>query len=243
MSKKPVDPAATNVFAAGITIDPNTNVLTLNPNDTFDETITVTIPQGGAAGVANVKLVPSATIAPFITSITPAVVAGPLSGREEHKLPFEVKFHGIPCKTEQQVISGTIDVVIASATGAGGQVVASKKVQITVPACAVERLFVYPVKFVCGVQSECACECAPVQPGRYATEINIHNYSSKEVRIHKRFIPVVLAGAAGGRRHCRAGVWRAADHYRSAGGCGAPLRTPVGAALSVRDAGGGVRPA
>jgi hypothetical protein len=38
-----------------------------------------------------------------------------------------------------------------------------------------------------------------VQPGRYATEINIHNYGIKEVAIHKRFIPVVLAGAPVGR--------------------------------------------
>jgi hypothetical protein len=55
------------------------------------------------------------------------------------------------------------------------------------------------VKFVCGVQPECGCECGPVQPGRYATEINIHNYQNVEVPVEKRFIPVVFAGAATGR--------------------------------------------
>jgi hypothetical protein len=55
------------------------------------------------------------------------------------------------------------------------------------------------VKFVCGVQPQCNCECGPVQPGKYATEINIHNYSAKEVELRKRFVPVVLAGAPAGR--------------------------------------------
>lgn len=147
---------------------------------------------GAIGAIQNVKLVPSATVAGFITSITPPGGFGPLSGDQDHTLTFDVKFHGIPCTATQQVISGTIDVV------ADGVVVASKKVQITVPPCA-PRLFVYAVKFVCGVQPECGCECTPVQPGKYATEINIHNFSSKEVRILKRFIPVVLAGAAAGR--------------------------------------------
>jgi hypothetical protein len=55
------------------------------------------------------------------------------------------------------------------------------------------------VKFICGEQPACGCECTSVQPGRYATEINIHNYGIKEVTIRKRFIPVVLAGAPVGR--------------------------------------------
>jgi len=147
---------------------------------------------GGAVGsINNVKLVPSASIAPFVTSITPAAGYGPLAGDKEHVLKFEVRFTGIPCKPEQQVVSGTLDVV------ADGKVVASKKVQITVPPCASN--FVYSVKFVCGVQPECGCECGPVQPGKYATEINIHNYQNVEVPVEKRFIPVVFAGAATGR--------------------------------------------
>ena len=38
-----------------------------------------------------------------------------------------------------------------------------------------------------------------MQPGRYATEINIHNYHDAEVELEKKFVPVVLAGAASGR--------------------------------------------
>jgi len=72
-----------------------------------------------------------------------------------------------------------------------------KDVKVTVPACP--SGFVYSAKFICGEQPNCGCDCAPVQPGRYATEINIHNYGIKEVAIQKRFIPVVLAGAPGGR--------------------------------------------
>ena len=147
---------------------------------------------GGAVGsINNVKLVPSASIAPFVTSITPAAGYGPLAGDKEHVLKFEVRFTGIPCKPEPQVVSGTLDVV------ADGKVVASKKVQITVPPCAAS--FVYSVKFVCGVQPEHGCECGPVQPGKYATEINIHNYNNVEVPVEKRFIPVVFAGVATGR--------------------------------------------
>ena len=147
---------------------------------------------GAVSGIQNVKLVPSASIAPFVTSVSPPGGYGPLAGDQDHTLTFDVKFTGIPCKPEAQAITGTIDVV------ADGAVVAGKKVQMTVPPCR-PKLFVYSVKFICGMQPECDCECAPIEPGRYATEINIHNYSSKEVAILKRFVPVVLAGAPVGR--------------------------------------------
>lgn len=178
---------ADKASALAATINPATDTLTFNPGEVLDETITVTIPKN--AGIQNVKLVPSPTIAPFVTSITPAGGYGPLAGDVEHTLKFEVRFTGIPCKSETQVVTGTIDVV------ADRKVIARKPTQITVPPCG----FVYAVKFVCGVQPECPCECTSVQPGAYATEINIHNYSSKEVVIRKRFIPVMLAGAAAGR--------------------------------------------
>jgi hypothetical protein len=55
------------------------------------------------------------------------------------------------------------------------------------------------VKFVCGVQSDCGCDCASVRPGSYATEINIYNHNSKPADIRKRVVPVVLAGAVAGR--------------------------------------------
>ena len=59
--------------------------------------------------------------------------------------------------------------------------------------------FVYSVKFLCGEQGDDECCCAPVRPGRYATEINIHNYLDTEVKIEKHVIPLVFAGAAAGR--------------------------------------------
>jgi hypothetical protein len=136
-----------------------------------------------------------------VTSITPAAGYGPLPGNQDHTLTFNVTFTGtLPCKAAAQVINGTLDVV------ADGNVVASKTVEITVPACVV----VYSVKFVCGEQPRCDCECAPVRPGKYATEINIHNYSLKEIEVVKRFIPVVLAGAPVGREPGTVGV-RAED--------------------------------
>lgn len=77
---------------------------------------------------------------------------------------------------------------------------------ITVP----PSKFVYSVKFICGAQPDCGCECTPAQPGKYATEINIHNYSLKRVEMIKRFVPLVLASAPVGREPRVAGV-RAED--------------------------------
>jgi hypothetical protein len=151
---------------------------------------------GAVAAIQNVKLVPSASVVPFVTSVSPAAGYGPLAGDQDHTLNFDVKFTGIPCTPAEQVITGTIDAV------ADGAVVASKRVQITVPPCA----FVYSVKFICGEQPECGCECAPVRPAKYATEIAVHNYSLKEVEVAKRFVPVVLAGAPAGREPHVAGA-------------------------------------
>ena len=81
---------------------------------------------------------------------------------------------------------------------ADGAVVASKKAQITVPACKPKSVR-YSVKFVCGTFEEGCGHCAPVRPGQYATEIHIHNYSNERVEIRKRLIPVVLSGAPAGR--------------------------------------------
>ncbi len=151
----------------------------------------ISLVTAAVSGINHVTLVPSATIAPFIVSITPAAGYGPLSGDTEHVLGFDVKFRGIPCADKDQVFSGTLDVV------ADGVVVATKKVQITVPACK-PRTVRYSVKFVCGTQQE-ECGCLPVRPGHHATHISIHNYSGDAVEIRKRFIPLVLAGAALGR--------------------------------------------
>lgn len=61
------------------------------------------------------------------------------------------------------------------------------------------KLFVYSVKFVCGEQAGDCCGCAPVRPGRYATEINILNPEGKVAPVLKRVIPLVLAGTVSGR--------------------------------------------
>lgn len=68
------------------------------------------------------------------------------------------------------------------------------------------KRYVYSVKFVCGEQADDCCGCAPVRPGRYATEINVHNTLEREIGIVKRVIPLVLAGAVKGREPRVAGV-------------------------------------
>lgn len=151
----------------------------------------ISLVTAAVSSINHVMLAPSATIAPFIVSITPAAGYGPLSGDTEHVLKFDVKFRGIPCAEKDQVFNGTLDVL------ADGAVVAMKKVQITVPACKPKSVR-YSIKFVCGTQQE-GCGCMPVRPGQYATQISIHNYSGETVDIRKHFIPVVLAGAPVGR--------------------------------------------
>jgi hypothetical protein len=185
-AKEHRDPTAA---PAGITVNPATNDLTLNPGDTLDETVTVTVPKGNK--FKNVNLVASATIAALVDSINPPGGYGPITGEQDRTLVFRVRFHGIPCKAEPQVFTGTLDVI------ADGRAVAKKDVKVSVPPCS--SGFVYSAKFICGEQLDCDCNCTSVQPGRYATEINIHNYGIKEVAIRKRFIPVVLAGALAGR--------------------------------------------
>ena len=60
-------------------------------------------------------------------------------------------------------------------------------------------VFAYSVKFVCGEQKSDCCGCTPVRPGRYSTEINIHNAGEKQTPVLKRMIPLVLAGTVVGR--------------------------------------------
>jgi hypothetical protein len=204
MARRAAAARDTAVGHAAITINPATNDLTLNPTDIQDESITVTIPKGNKC--KNVKLVPSASIAPFIDSINPPGGFGPITGEQDQTLSFRVRFRGIPCTPKPQVFTGTLDVVC------DGRVIARKEVKITVPACP-PTVFVYSAKFICGEQSACGCECTSVQPGRYATEINIHNYGTKEVAVQKRFVPLVLAGAPVGREP-RVGVPAKVDAIR-----------------------------
>lgn len=160
----------------------------INPGNVVNTIVSLV--SAAVSSINNLSLVPSGATAPFVGSISPAAGYGPLAGDETHTLTFEVEFVGaVPCTDEPQSFDGTLDVV------ADGVVVAAKKVHVTVPPCS----FGYSVKFVCGEQPDCPCECSPVRPGRYATEINIHNTSGREVKIRKRVVPVVLAGAAVGR--------------------------------------------
>jgi hypothetical protein len=179
-----------NADSVAATINPATNDITLSPADILDESITVTIPKGKKC--KNVKLVPSASIATFVDSINPPGGYGPITGEQDQTLTFRVRFHGMPCTAEPQTFTGTLDAFCDE------RVIAKKDVKITVPACP-PTAFVFSAKFICGEQPTCGCECTSVQPGRYATEINIHNYGIREVAIQKRFIPLVLAGAPVGR--------------------------------------------
>ncbi len=61
------------------------------------------------------------------------------------------------------------------------------------------RRYVYSVKFVCGEQGEECGGCVPVRPGRYATDITIHNFRDRPAPIVKRLIPLILSGAVRGR--------------------------------------------
>ncbi len=140
--------------------------------------------------INNVHLQPVGAIAPFVTSITPPSY-GPLPGDQLNVLKFDVTFSGDveDCATRDRMFNGAIDVVV------DGSVVAAKPTRITVPACK----YTYAVKFVCGTQADCGCECGPVRPGTYATEINILNPKCKEASVVKRFVPLVFAGAVTGR--------------------------------------------
>jgi hypothetical protein len=159
----------------------------INPGNIVNTIISLV--KAAVAGYTNVNLVSSASIAGFVSSIDPPGGYGPLPGDKDQTLTFTVHWKSIPCTSTAQVVLGSLDVI------ADGNVLVSKRVRITVPPCA----FTYSVKFVCGTQPECDCECASVQPGRYATEINIHNYGLKDVDLLFRFVPLVLAGAPAGR--------------------------------------------
>lgn len=140
--------------------------------------------------INNVHLQPVGAIAPFVTSITPPSY-GPLPGDQLNVLKFDVTFSGDveDCATRDRMFTGAIDVVV------DGNDVAAKPTHITVPACK----YTYAVKFVCGTQTDCGCECGPVRPGNYTTEINILNSKCKEANVVKRFVPLVFAGAITGR--------------------------------------------
>lgn len=64
--------------------------------------------------------------------------------------------------------------------------------------------FLYSVKFLCGFQAapdpNGASACASVQPARYSTEINIHNFDkTKRAKVEKSVLLLVRNGEALGR--------------------------------------------
>jgi len=162
----------------------------INPATIVDTIIDLV--KAAVSAINNLTLVPAGAITPFVTTITPTGGYGPLQTNKDHQLQFQVRFTGVvACTESEQVLSGSLEVV------ADGVVVAQKPVEIKVPAC--KPVHSYSVKFVCGTQSACPCDYTPVRPGTYATEINIHNYHGVDVELEKQFLPVVFAGAVGGR--------------------------------------------
>lgn len=138
------------------------------------------------SAIGNVMLQPDYVIQPFLTSITPASY-GPLSGTEDHVLTFEVEFTAPVCADRERVYTGSIDVLMDY------YVVASKPTKITVPACE----YTYSIKYVCGEQSDCPCTCSSVRPGKYATEINLHNPNCCQyANIKLSVLPLVLMGSS-----------------------------------------------
>ncbi len=66
-------------------------------------------------------------------------------------------------------------------------------------ASAQQGTWVYSVKFVCGAAQTDAREIPIVEPGFYATEINIHNYRPEAVEIRKQVLFLVQDNEAIGR--------------------------------------------
>ena len=66
-------------------------------------------------------------------------------------------------------------------------------------------LWNYSVKFVCGLQRPLSPTGGPilgeppVKPGNYATEINIHNYTYREIKVRKKLLVLVEKGVVVGR--------------------------------------------
>jgi len=141
--------------------------------------------------INHLVLQPTGAIAPFVTSIAPASYDS-LPGDVDHTLPFDVTWTGVrECTDEDQVFTGSLDVV------ADGAVVASKPVKITVPACR----WHHSTEMVCGLQrgDEKRDKCQTVVDGRYATAVTIYNPSTCTVTLVKYFAPLILNGKPVGR--------------------------------------------
>jgi hypothetical protein len=94
-----------------------------------------------ATTINNVALVPTGDTAAFVSAVTPASGYGPLVLDEEHVITFDVQWTGnVPCADEDQIFTGSLDVV------ADGAVIASKPVTITVVGCPIGPIQI-PVPF------------------------------------------------------------------------------------------------
>lgn len=141
--------------------------------------------------IAHLKLEPTGTITPFVSSISPPEYTS-LSGDVEHTLPFEVTWTGVrECAEKDQVFTGRLVVV------ADGVEVASKPVRITVPACR----WHHSVEMLCGTQKphDGYDECQTVVDGTYATAVTIYNPTGCQVPVVKYFAPLILQGEPVGR--------------------------------------------
>jgi hypothetical protein len=143
--------------------------------------------------INHLVLQPAGAIAPFVTSIAPPSYDS-LAGDVDHTLPFDVTWAGgVDCADEDQVFTGSLNVV------ADGNVVASKPVTITVPACR----WHHSTEMICGLQrggdDGKRDECQPVADGRYATAVTIYNPSTCNVTLVKYFAPLILDGKPVGR--------------------------------------------
>jgi hypothetical protein len=153
----------------------------------------VSLISAAVQSINHLVLQPTGAIAPFVTSITPPSYDS-LAGDVDHTLPFDVTWTGVvDCADEDQVFTGSLDVV------ADGNVVASKPVTITVPACR----WHHSTEMICGLQrggdDDKRDECQPVGDGRYATAVTIYNPSTCTVTLVKYFAPLILDGKPVGR--------------------------------------------
>jgi len=145
-----------------------------------------------SGNINKLQLKPNGAITPFVLSVSPKE-EGPISLDDETVVPFEVNFKGVKpsLPDKDQVFTGSLDVV------ADGVVVAHKSVKITVPS---SQLFRYSVKYVFGKQAQGDDCCMPIlSPGRYRTEINIHNMQDKAAKVEKFVLPLVICGVPLGR--------------------------------------------
>ncbi|ETX05949.1 MAG: hypothetical protein ETSY2_20005 [Candidatus Entotheonella gemina] len=79
-------------------------------------------------------------------------------------------------------------------------------VALSVSTASAQGLWSYSVKFVCGAAQTDPREIPIVEPGFYATEINIHNYRPEGVEIGKQVIILVQDNEAVGREPNVVGV-------------------------------------